>query len=141
MLRWFSGPATALFIGTLLCGSVAAEVNVAQAGKGYDIDVSGQASTTEVIDAIAAATGATIQGYPLDGTVADNRIRGASLERALRALLPKAAFVVRFNADDTPAAIIFLSDAKDAAPQGADPDVDEGLDAIDETAPPMEDFQ
>lgn len=141
MLRWFSVPANTLLIGTLLCGSVAAEVSVAPAGKGFDIDVSGQASTTEVIDAIAAATGATIQGYPEDGTVADNRIRGASLERALRALLPKAAFVVRFNTDDTPAAIIFLSDAKDAAPQGADPDVDEGLDAIDETAPPMEDFQ
>jgi hypothetical protein len=141
MLRWFSAYANALLIGTLLCGSVAAEVNVAPSGKGYDIDVSGQASTTEVIDAIAAATGATIQGYPEGGTVADNRIRGASLERALRALLPKAAFVVRFNADDTPAAIIFLSDAKDSAPQGADPDADEGLDAIDETAPPMEDFQ
>ena len=94
-----------------------------------------------MIDAIAAATGATIQGYPEDGTVADNHIRGASLERALRALLPKAAFVVRFNADDTPAAIIFLSDAKDAASQGADPDVDEGLDAIDEATPPMEDLQ
>ena len=141
MLRWFSVPANALLIGVLLCGSVAAEVNVAPAGKGYDIDVSGQASTTEVIDAIAAATGATIQGYPEDGTVADNRIRGASLERALRALLPNAAFVVRFNADDTPAAIIFLSDAKDAAPPGADPGFDEGLDAIDETAPPMEDLQ
>ena len=141
MLRWFSVPANTLLIGTLLCGSVAAEVSVAPAGKGYDIDVSGQASTTEVIDAIAAATGATIQGYPEDGTVADNHIRGASLERALRALLPKAAFVVRFNADDTPAAIIFLSDAKDAATQGTDPGVDEGLDAIDEAAPAMEELQ
>lgn len=140
-LRWISGPIIALLIGGALCGSVAAEVSVSPAGKGYDIDVSGQVSTTEVLDAIAAATGATIEGYPEDGAIADNRIRGASLERALRALLPKAAFVVRFDADDTPAAIIFLSDAKNVPSQGADPGNDEGMDAIDDAAPPMEDIQ
>ena len=141
MLRWISGPAAALLIGTALCGSVAAEVTVSPAGKGYDIDVTGQVSTTEVLDAIAAATGATIEGYPEDGTVADNRIRGASLERALRALLPKAAFVVRFSEDDTPTAIIFLSDSKGAAPAGGDPGMDEGMDALDGAEPPMEESQ
>lgn len=141
MQRWTSASATALLIGAALCGSVAAEVNVSPGGKGYDIDVSGQASTKEVLDAIAAATGATIEGYPEDGTVADSRIRGASLERALRALLPKAAFVVRFNADDTPAAIIFLSDTKDATSQDADPGIDEGMEGIDTDPPPMDDVQ
>lgn len=141
MLQWISGHATVLLIGAALSGSVAAEVNVSPAGKGYDIDVTGQASTTEVLDAIAATTGATIEGYPVDGTIADNRIRGASLERALRALLPKAAFVVRFNADDTPAAIIFLSDSKDATSEGAGPDIDEGMDGINTDPPPMDDLQ
>jgi hypothetical protein len=141
MLRRVSKSVIVLLIGAALCGSVAAEVNVSPAGKGYDIVVSGQASTKEVLDAIAAATGAIIEGYPEDGTVADNRIRGASLERALRALLPKAAFVVRFDADDTPSVIIFLSNAKDAASESAEPGIDEGMGATDSAPPSTEEFQ
>jgi hypothetical protein len=62
MLRWFSASANALLIGALLCGSVAAEVSVAPAGKGFDIDVSGQASTTEVIETIGTRHGRSSSG-------------------------------------------------------------------------------
>ena len=141
MLRWISGSAIALLMSASLCGPVAAEIIVAPSGKGYDIDITEQASSTEVVDAIADAIGVTVEGYPEEGPIAASHLRSASLERALRALLPKAAFVVRFNEDDTPAAIIFLSAPKDASPDGGEPGIDEGMDENDDAAAPTEELQ
>lgn len=120
-----------IVLSTALLGAASgatawAEVTVAPAARGYDIDITGQASSTELIDAIAAALGIKVQGYPADSTVTANQLRGASLERALRALLPTARFVVRFNDDDTPEAIIFLSASKDGE-MGNDPDLSEDI--------------
>ena len=84
MLRWFSASANALLIGALLCGSVAAEVSVAPAGKGYDIDVSGQASTTEVIDAIAAAMSPMALSFWADNRRVSNQLLCRELGYRLR---------------------------------------------------------
>lgn len=130
-----------MLIGAALCSSAAAEITVAPAGKGFDIDITEQASSTEVVDAIADAIGVKVEGYPEEGPVAASHLRSASLERALRALLPKAAFVVRFNEDDTPAAIIFLSESKDAPPEGGEPGIDEGMEESDGGTAPTDDQQ
>jgi len=105
-------PCTVL-LASISSGTAWAEITVSPAARGYDIDITDQASSTELIDAIAATLGIKVQGYPADSTVAAGQLRGASLERALRALLPTARFVVRFNDEDSPEAIIFLSAAKD----------------------------
>lgn len=104
---------SAVLLGAASGGTAWAEITVSPAARGYDIDITDQATSTELIDTIAAALGIKVQGYPVDSTVGANQLRGASLERALRALLPTARFVVRFNDDDSPEAIIFLSDSKD----------------------------
>lgn len=92
-----------------LCGPAAATIKIAPAEKGYDFDIDAQTTASELIDAIASATGVDIKGEPQDTTVGPNHLRNTSLERALRKLLPKAPFAVRFDADDTPEAIIFLT--------------------------------
>ncbi len=117
-----------------LAGSAQAEVTVTPAAKGYDIDIVGQASVGELLDAIAKG-GITITGQPPDATITANHFRSASLERALRALLPHAPFVVRFAKNGVPEKIIFLSAAKgegegaggDAGPAtGDDPSMEGG---------------
>lgn len=86
-----------------------ADVTVRPATKGYDIDVTENASSSELLDAIANSTGATIKGQPEEVTLAANHLKATSLERAIRVLIPGANFVVRFGPDDAPAQIIFLS--------------------------------
>lgn len=120
---------SAAFLGAASGGTAWAEITVSPAARGYDIDITDQASSTELIDAIAAALGIKVQDYPADSTVAASQLRGASLERALRALLPTARFVVRFNDDDSPEAIIFLSASKDG-------EMGDGLDASGDMMPP-----
>jgi hypothetical protein len=112
-----------------LCGPAAAGVTVTPAAKGYDIDIDGQASASELIEAIAGATGVEIKGQPEDATVGPNHLRNTSLERALRQLLPKAPFAIRFDADDTPETIIFLSPSQ----EGATADGSDGAGESDET--------
>lgn len=112
-----------LLLGALALGGAAlpvparAEVTVAAAAKGYDIAVTDDATATDLIDAITAATGIAVKGQPADDTLPATRLSGVSLERALRGLLPKAAFVVRYGDDGAPAMIIFLT-PKDATGAG-----------------------
>lgn len=109
MLRSIMGLVTTLAVGAALCGAAAAEITVKPATKGYDIDITGEASASELIEAIASATGVDIKGKPEDTPVGANHLRNASLERALRVLLPKAPFVVKSDDEDMPTEIIFLS--------------------------------
>ena len=111
------GPVAVLAAGVALCGTAAAEVTVKPASKGYDIDITGDTTAAELIEAIASATGADIKGEPENTAVGVNHLRNASLERALRALLPKAPFVVKSDHDDMPTEIIFLSPSQ----MGGDP--------------------
>ena len=111
------GPVAVLAAGVALCGTAAAEVTVKPASKGYDIDITGDATAAELIEAIASATGADIKGEPENTAVGVNHLRNASLERALRALLPKAPFAVKSDDDDMPTEIIFLSPSQ----MGGDP--------------------
>lgn len=94
------------------CEVALAEVTVKPAAKGYDIDVTEEASASDVVDAIVEATGVDIKGEPDDTSVPVNHLRNVSLERALRILLPHVPFAVRFDADDTPQTIIFMATAK-----------------------------
>jgi hypothetical protein len=106
-----------------------ADVTVTPADKGYDIAITDQASASDLLDAIASATGASVKGEPGDDDINPTRLTGVSLERALRGLLPKSAFAIRYGADGSPAMIIFLTQ-KDGAAAGADdgssPDMQDG---------------
>ena len=93
----------------LLNQSALADVTVKTATKGYDIDVTGSVSASELLNAIAVATGVEIKGKPGDVQVVSNHLRDTSLERALRIFLPNAPFAVRYDADDVPETIVFLS--------------------------------
>lgn len=112
----------------LLSGAALASVKVTPTESGYDIDIDGEASASEVIDAIASAAGVEIKGQPEETAVAPNNLRNTSIERALRKLFPTAHFAVRFDADDTPEAIIFLSPSQDSSgtdgDDGSDPSGD-----------------
>lgn len=125
MLRQILRGAAILVVASL-SDAAHAEITVSPVARGYDIAITEQTSSTALIDSMAAALGVTVQGYPADSTVSKTQIRGASLERALRALLPEARFVVRFNDDDTPAAIIFLSSGEGG---GAEVDGDTATDS------------
>ena len=106
------------------------------ASRGYDIDITEGTTASDLLDAIADAAGVEIKGEPEDTEVVPNHLRNASLERALRMLLPKAPFAVRYDADDTPEAIVFLSPSAGAG-DGADTG-DDGSDTMDDgsgTAP------
>ncbi|MFO1133166.1 MAG: hypothetical protein U1E16_14295 [Hyphomicrobiales bacterium] len=103
----------AFLLGTVLCSGAIAGVTVTPASKGYDIDVSDQASSSELLDAISDATGVTIKGLPDETTLATNHLRSTTLERALRMLMPGTNFVVRFGPDNAPTQIIFLSESPD----------------------------
>lgn len=108
-------------------GPARADVMVTQTPKGYDIDVVGPASTSEVLDAIANVTGVEIKGTPGDSAVNESHLRSASLERAIRTLLPHAGFVVSSDADGKPTAIIFMAASDDGvAPPPADAAVPDG---------------
>lgn len=125
----------ALFVASgALSGSVRAEITVKPTDRGYDIDITSEATASELVDAIASATGIDIKGEPAESTVGTNQLRNASLERALRQLLPKAPFVVRSDADGAPTAIIFLSPRK-GDEQGADGSDDLGDGSIDADDP------
>jgi hypothetical protein len=95
------------------CGTLPAvalaDVTVTPAAKGYDIDITGDASSSDLIDAIVGATGVAIKGEPGDATLTANHLKNTSLERALRSLLPGTNFAVRFGDDDKPSEIIFLT--------------------------------
>lgn len=125
--------ATTLAAMTILCGPALASVKVTPAQNGYDIDIDGEANATEVIEAIASATGVEIKGQPEDTAVGPDHLRNTSLERAIRKLLPKAPFAVRFDADDTPEAIIFLSPSQDGGADGSDGE--DNSDSGDDSAP------
>lgn len=117
-------------VGIFAAAPAYAQVTVTPAAKGYDIDIENQISAAELIDALAAATGANVKGQPQEATINPNHLRGASLERALRLLLPGAAFTLGFNADGKPTSIIFLSSpAQEPAPS----------EESDGMAPPMDD--
>lgn len=123
-----------LFIA--LSGAAWAEITISPATRGYDIDITDPTSSTALIDALAGAAGVKVGGYPADSPVATSHLRNASLERALRALLPTARFVVRFNSDDTPAEIIFLTSAENAEP-GTEMDDATDPAMMQEPDPPM----
>lgn len=112
VLRRASGFAAVLFMAD--SAAARADVTVTAAGSGYDIEVSGQATSADVIAAIAAATRATASGTPDTTPVLPNHLAGASLVRALRVLLPHAPFVIRYRKDGTPEAIILLTPVKSA---------------------------
>lgn len=118
------GPVAMAVLCLLLPLPAWAEVSVTPAARGYDVDVVGQVSSSEVLDAFATATGIDIKGAPEETTVAETHLRGASLERALRALLPHAGFVVSSDADGKPTAIIFMAASQDG---GADVQPDSGV--------------
>lgn len=106
-----------------------AEVTVTPVAKGYDVDVIGQASSAEVLEAIAGATGVEIKGTPGDTTVNESHLRSASLERAIRALLPRAGFVVSSDAEGKPVSIIFMAVSGDGgAPPPGDPTMPDAQD-------------
>lgn len=107
------GPVMAFLMGTALCGTASAGVTVTPAAKGYDIDVSDQASSSELLDAISTATGVAIKGLPDETTLATNHLRSTTIERALRMLMPGTNFVVRFGPDNAPEQIIFLAASPD----------------------------
>ena len=136
-LRHGVPPAAVFCLGVALCAPAMAAVTVTPATKGYDIDVTGPSSASEVIDAIAGATGVVIKGEPEDATVGTNHLRNTSLERALRVLLPGAPFAVRFGEDDMPEEIIFLApsqDGGDTANDGGGPDSEDIEDNMDPNA-------
>ena len=138
-LRSIVMPVAIFSAGALLCGAATADVTVKPATKGYDIDITGSASATELIDAIASATGVDIKGKPEDTPVGANHLRNASLERALRVLLPKAPFVVKSDDEDMPTEIIFLSPSQNGdgttdSQDASDPAMIEP-DQSDDTAP------
>lgn len=136
-LRNAAGGTAAVFLFVALSGTASAGITISPAARGYDIDITEQTSSTALIDALAGAAAVKVEGYPAESPVAASHLRNASLERALRALLPSARFVVRFNADDTPAAIIFLSSAEDADPGiGMDDAIDPAV--MQEPELPME---
>lgn len=108
--RW---QALALACSFALPGTAWAEVTVKPAARGYDIDITEEATSSDLIDAIAEATGANVKGEPEDASLAPNHLRSTSLERAIRMLIPGAKFAVRFNDDDSPAEIIFLASGVD----------------------------
>lgn len=124
---------TAVFFAVAGIGAAHADITVKPVARGYDIDVTSETTASELVDAIANATGVDIKGEPEDTTVGVNHLRSASLERALRALLPKAPFVVRSDADDTPTEIIFLAPRKngDGSSDGTDDGSYDGNDGSD----------
>ena len=132
-------PAATLMFALWLSGTAPAEVTVAIAPKGYDIDISGQVTTDELLAAIAKAIGVTISGQPTETTVRENHFRSSSLERALRALLPHAAFVVSFAKNGSPEKIIFLSANKTdgtGGDAGSGAGVNPGMDSGDANPDP-----
>jgi hypothetical protein len=126
-LRRVTGQAAVFILTAALCVPAEAGVTVKPSAKGYDIDVDGPTKASELIDAIASATGVNVKGQPEETTIGPNHLHGTSLERALRMLLPKVPFAVRFDADDIPEAIIFLSPAQD----GPASDGSDGANSID----------
>lgn len=133
---WLAFPGV---VGTLLAimlsGTALADVTVTPTAKGYDIDVTDDASSSELLDAITKATGATIKGPPDEVTLSANHMKGTSLERAIRMLIPGANFVVRFGPDDAPAQIIFLSTSPSEDGNGGS--TDSGTE--DSTSPDVQD--
>lgn len=123
--RLFTGVA-GLILGALYCSAVAADVTVEPASQGYDIDVTEGTTASELLDAVADAAGVEIKGEPEDTEVSANHLRNVSLERAFRMLLPKAPFAIKYDADDTPNMIVFLSPSA-----GATDDGDTGADSSD----------
>ena len=124
----------------LLNQSASAEVTVKTATKGYDIDVTGAVSASELLDAIAVATGVEIKGKPGDMQAVSNHLRDTSLERALRIFLPNAPFAIRYDADDVPETIVFLSSPDGGATPSGDADGfgDDGSGMDDAGAPDSE---
>jgi hypothetical protein len=140
MLRWAMPAAVLVFA---MAGSALAGVTVSPAGRGYDIDIDGETSASELLDAIASASGATVKGQPQDATITTNHLRGTTLERAIRQLLPGAAFTIRFGEDERPDAIIFLSpeDGSSTAEGGSDsaaPDMSDPGSTGDDTTEPVD---
>ncbi|WP_374331777.1 hypothetical protein [Aestuariivirga sp.] len=133
MLR-IMGLVLIFLLGDALSGTARAEVTVTPAAKGYDIEVSDQATSSELLDAITNATGVTIKGLPDETTLAANHLRSTTLERAIRMLMPAANFVVRFRPDNTPAQIIFLSASPDDNTAGSSES-----ETDDPTAPDLQD--
>ena len=129
LLRRLFKPAAITMGVAALFTPARADVTVTPATKGYDIAITDQASASDVLDAITSATGVAVKGEPGDDAVNPTRLTGVSLERALRGLLPKAAFAIRYGADGAPAMIIFLT-PKDGAAAGAgdgsSPDMQDG---------------
>ena len=107
--------AACLLLAVVSCHPALADVTVKPVDKGYDIDITEETSSSEVVDAIVEATGVDIKGEPEDSMVPANHLRNVSLERALRTLLPRVPFSVRFDSDDVPETIIFLAKTKDDA--------------------------
>ena len=109
-----------------LAHPASAEVTISPAASGYDIDIIGPVSSTELIDVISAATGVAVKNRPEDTTINTNHLRSTSLDRALRKLLPGTAFTIRSGDEGAPAMIIFLSPSAAAPqddPQGAGTEV------------------
>lgn len=128
LMQAFGCPA-ALVVGLSWSAAALAEVTVTPIARGYNVDVTGQASTTELLEAIAGVTGVEIKGTPGDAAVGENHLRGASLERTIRALLPKAGFIIRSDAEGKPLAIIFMPASDESSPPPG----------IDMAAPPLPD--
>lgn len=122
--------------------SALAEITISPAARGFDVDITEQTSSTALLDALAGATGAKVERYPAESPIGASHLRSASLERVLRQLLPEARFVVRFNADDTPAEIIFLSaedgQADAGVDDGSDPSMAPDQDMPEDTDVPMQ---
>lgn len=115
VLRWTLS-ASVLTMAAMLAPPASAEVTISPAASGYDIDITGPVSSSELIDVISAATGIAVKNRPKDTTINTNHLRSTSLDRALRKLLPGTAFTIRSGDEGAPAMIIFLSPSA-AAPQ------------------------
>jgi hypothetical protein len=135
MLRRVLAAGVAVMLATVLSSPARADVTVTPVAKGYDIDVSDQASSAELLDAITTATGVTLRGLPDETTLSANHLRATSLERAIRMLMPGVNFTVRFGPDNAPAQIIFLSGspAEDGTSNGGAAGTD------DSTTPDLQD--
>lgn len=134
MVRGAFALCTTVVLAAALCESAWSAVKVTPAAQGYDIDIDSPTSASELVDAIAAATGVEVKGEPEDVSVGPNHLRNTTLERALRKLMPKAPFAVRFDSDDTPEEIIFLSPSQDGSGMGGSDGTD-GSDGSDSTDP------
>lgn len=89
----------------------------------------------EVLDAVAAATGATVQGTPLENRSVSIEIEALPLDAALHRILGVQNFTLRYRGDGRPSVIVLLG-GPEAASAPSDRPTAAGVAVVPSTLPP-----